>query len=416
MGKTNEDANPTQGAGLAAAQALFADYKKKDEDKPKKLSKEEILARYFVPRKSKEIFRILPPLDGRDHIEKAYFHVVPMTVAGGETRYKKVYCPKSNNPKVPKKDANGEVVTGSDGKPFMVADKCPICEKSEAMLAKQDQSVRKIKNPTEEQQKIIDNNKEIWRAATKYEAKLFYIVRGIDRNKTGDGVKYWRFKHNFKSQGDYDKLIPALEIFVEQNQVDFADPYKGTDLIISVVDNQMNNGRTYRAVSNITARGSSKLSEDELVMQEWLNDKSTWRDVFKEASAPHMTSYEVLDRIAKGTNPYWDDSDPENKKWVYPDPRDAEKQEKANNRDQSLGSTVGERKVKHASDLVNKSYDGSTTIENVTKEDVGEFEDDAEELTGTSDETHSQPEQEQEEPEYADADDGDDDEIDDLPF
>jgi hypothetical protein len=260
-----------------------------------------------------------------------------------------------------------------------------------------------------------------------FDAKKFYIVKGIDKNSTGDGVKFWRFKHNFKKQGIYDKLMPALQNFVEQNQVDFADPFKGTDLIISVVDNQIpGSNRTFKDVSNIMARGSSPLVEDELIRNQWLSDDKTWRDVFKPASAPELTDSEFLDRVARGTDPYWDDSDSNNKKWVFPDPRDYEKQEKMNNRDNSLGSTQPtERKVEKASDVVGKSYDG-VDINNVSKEDVGEYNDDAVDLSGgvektaasqapvenTPDEPPKETQQEQQVP----AGDDSEEDYDDLPF
>jgi hypothetical protein len=278
-----------------------------------------------------------------------------------------------------------------------------------------------------QQLEIKKENDRIYKDAMGFDAKKFYIVKGIDKNSTGDGVKFWRFKHNFKKQGIYDKLMPALQNFVEQNQVDFADPFKGTDLIISVVDNQIpGSNRTFKDVSNIMARGSSPLVEDELIRNQWLSDDKTWRDVFKPASAPELTDSEFLDRVARGTDPYWDDSDSNNKKWVFPDPRDYEKQEKMNNRNNSLGSTQPtERKVEKASDVVGKSYDG-VDINNVSKEDVGEYNDDAVDLSGgvektaasqapvenTPDEPPKETQQEQQVP----AGDDSEEDYDDLPF
>lgn len=419
MENVNGNASPSQGGGLAAAKALFADYKKQgDNGGNKKMSKEELFAKYFTPRKEKEVFRILPPKGAQKHIQTAFFHVVNEKTAGGKRRYRKIYCPKHNDPQVAKKDANGEVVTGSNGQPFMVSAPCPLCSKSDNMLSTQDNSIKGIKkeNLTPDQRKVWDRNRDIFIEAKKLEAKKFYIVKGIDKGNTGDGVKFWRFKHNHQKQGDHDKLIPALQMFVEQYNVDFADPLKGTDLIISVVDNQMPNGKPFKKVSNIMPKGSSPLAEDELIRSQWIEDETTWRDVFKPATAPEMTPHEYLERLTTDTNPYWDDSDPDNKHWVYPDPKDADKQAKANNKDRSLGSNSGNKNVEQASDLVTKSYD-STTIENVTKDDVGEYKDDAEDLSSTPTSKNETVSSNVEESyETADVDSDDDGDFDDLPF
>jgi hypothetical protein len=372
-----------QNQGLQAALNLFADYKKADDkSETKKMSKEELLSKYFTPRKEKEVFRILPPLQGRTHIETAFFHPVRTNASGGQKKWRKIYCPAHNDPKEPKLDAKGDVVLDSNGKPFMVTKRCPLCEKSLTMLAKQDQSIRKIKQEdlTDNQKKIKENNNKIYKDAMEFDAKKFYIVRGIDKGNTGDGVKFWRFKHNFKKQGVKDKLIPALENFVEQYKVDFADLKVGTDLIISVVDNQIpGQSKTYRDVSNIMARGQSKLYEDEFIVDKWVNDPIIWRDILKPATAPEITPEGFLDRLSRGVDPYWDDSDQSNKRWVFPDPNDAEIQSKVNNRETTF-LPAREANVDQASDLVDKSFTSNVSIENVTSNDVGTYNDDAVDL------------------------------------
>ena len=371
---------------LEKVHELFSDYKqagKKPENNNNSggLKGEDLLAKFFTPRKDKEFFRILPPLDGRKHIETAFFHVVPFTNKNGEVnRFKKIYCPAHNDPHVPKLDANGDIVLDASGNKVLVPQRCPLCEKKNAILAKQDQSIRKVKKEdlTPEQKVIFDKNSKIFADAMVWDAKRFYIVRGIDKGSTGDGVKFWRFKHNFKKQGVQDKLIPVLQDFVDQFGVDFTDVNLGTDLSISVVDNQMPNNpsKSYRDVSSITHRGQSKLHDDPLIVQQWVNDKTTWRDVFKIPNAPELTPTQMLERIARGANPYWDETDKDNKRWVFPDPADAELQKRANTREDNLGSNVSNNSnIEMASDIVNSSY--TPTIQNITKEDVGTYNDDA---------------------------------------
>jgi len=382
MENTTNGQTTQSGVDLAKYKQMFANHQANPK-KNKRPSREEILAKYFVPRNDKEYFRILPPKQGKDFIETAFFHVIPVNAAGGKKKYRKIYCPAHNDPKVPKKDANGNVITDQEGKPVMVTKPCPLCEKSKETLKlqKSDPTAKGLKkeemNP--QQKAIKEENDKIWKASKDLEAKKFYIVRGIDKGAEKDGVKYWRFKHNFKQQGVLDKLGPAVTNWMEINGIDFTDAERGTDLILTVVDQEMQGrNRTYRDVSSIFPKGSSPLHADPIVVKEWLSDESTWRDVFKPASAPNISAHEYLEMVATGQAPYWDDSDQNNKKWVFPGRPDLE--EKANTRDQNLDADTGSKPIEMASDVVNSSYD-NVNIQNVTKEDVGTYQDNAVDLT-----------------------------------
>src|SRR5690554_6366265 len=93
-----------QAQDLSNLKKMFAEFQKQQKQNKRKTS-EEILAKYFVPRKTKETFRILPPKQGRKHIEEAFFHVVTTLTSGGKKKHGTiVYCPAHNDPKVPKVD------------------------------------------------------------------------------------------------------------------------------------------------------------------------------------------------------------------------------------------------------------------------------------------------------------------------
>lgn len=380
----NEQANSELGSDFASIKKLFSDYEKaKTEtgDKPARLTKEQILARHFVPRNSVEYFRILPPLPGRDLIESAYFHYFQVNDAksyNGKS-WKKIYCPAHNSPRQPKKDAQGNVILTQEGKPVLVAATCPLCETKKAILARQTpiknsegKLLFKKEEMNEEQLKIKAKNDELFKEAMKYDAKKYHIVRGIDKGKPKDGVKFWRFKDNHKKQGILDKLVPALQLFVQEYKTNPTDVDNGADLYINVVEAEIpSNKKKYKDVSSITARKPSKLYEDHILVQQWLEDKTTWRDVYKPATMTRVLSpEEYLERVAKGTDPYWDENA---KKWVFPDPADAALQAKANEKTQSLEATPKENNAV-ASDLLNNAFD-SVSITNVTKEDVGTFQD-----------------------------------------
>ena len=368
-----ENQNST-GQDLSQLKSMFSDYQKKQSQSTSKKSGKDLLAKYFVPRNPKEVFRILPPKSGRKHIGEAFFHVVTTTASGGKKKHGTViYCPAHNDAKVPKLDSDGKPLTDVNGSPLMVHAPCPLCVKHKSLIAKQDPSLKGIKkeNMNDMQLVVKAKNDEIYKEAIKWEAKKFYIVRGIDKGSEKDGVKFWRFKHNYKNQGTLDKLLPILEMYMTDQQADFSDSMTGTDLNIIMTDSEFN-GHVYKAISAITAKGKSQLHADSQVMNAWLNDDITWRDVFLPKKAPNTTPYEYLEMVVNGTNPYWDDTDQTNKHWVFPGRPDLE--EKANTRTMNLDSR--EENFEQASDLELLTKP-QVTINNVTEQNVGTYTDDA---------------------------------------
>ena len=371
--------NETQtGQNLSQLKSMFSDYQRKQSQSTNKKTREDLLAKYFVPRKAKEMFRILPPKAGRKHIEEAYFHVVTTNAAGGKKKHGTViYCPAHNDPKVPKLGADGKPLLDANGAPMLVPAPCPLCAKNKSWLAKQDPSLKGIKkeNMNDVQLKVKAKNDEIYKEAIKWEAKKFYIVRGVDKGMEKDGVKFWRFKHNYKNQGTLDKLLPILEDYMSTQQADFSDALTGTDLNIIMTDSEFN-GHVYKAISAITARGKAPLSNDSLVSRQWLDDDITWREVFMPKKAPNTTPYEFLEMVAEGNSPYWEDTDANNKHWVFPNRPDLE--ELANTRKANLDAD-DEEDFEQASDLVDEEYP-RVTISNITESKVGTFTDDATDL------------------------------------
>ena len=376
MSNVNDGTNP-QGGNLSELKKMFSDYQKKQAQGSTKKSREDILAKYFVPRKTKELFRILPPKAGKKHIEEAFFHVVTTNGPGGKKKHGTViYCPAHNDPKVPKIGADGKPVLDQNGNAILVPAPCPLCAKHKKEIAKQDPSLKGIKkeNMNDAQKAIKAKNDEIYKEAIKWEAKKFYIVRGVDKGAEKDGVKFWRFKHNYKNQGTLDKLLPILEEFMSSQQADFSDAQNGCDLSITMADSEFN-GHTYKAISAISARGKSPLSSDPIVARQWLEDDITWRDVFKPKQAPNVSPYEYLEMVAKGASPYWDDTDANNKHWVFPGRPDLE--EAANTRNRNLDSD--DEEFEYASDVDEEEYP-RVTISNIRESNVGTYNDDASDI------------------------------------
>lgn len=386
--------------GSEDLQGMYAAYKKSKEVK-KRLSKEEMLAKYFSPRRDREIFRALPtinkdasiPLIDR-YFEKAYFHEVK---AG--KKFRKVYCPAHNDPKIQAVDKDNKPVFDQNNNPVMVSSPCPLCKKAKAVLATQDRTIlTKTKGKkkeeletllTADEKRIVAKNKEIYEQGSKLEAKKFYILRGIDRGAEKDGVKFWRFKHNFKNQGTYDKLMAITEDYSLQTG-NFTDIVKGTDFSIVVIDAQLpGKSYTYRDISAIIPRGPSKLHTDPMIEKQWLEDKTVWRDVFKPAVAPKITSLKFLELAAEdafdtngriiGCNaPYFEDSDPNNKKWVFPNHPELEAE--ANRKDDNLeaedeqyGYEDENEYASAATTVVTNNNSEKKDITTITDNDVNKF-------------------------------------------
>ena len=348
-----------------------------------KLSSEELKKKYFKLQNSKETFRVLPKRKNQKSVfETAFFHEVTMLTSGGKKQHGvKIYCPAHNSPKIQKLDAHGNPVFDEQGKPVMIPQPCPLCAKAAAIESKIDPNLKYKKKDelTPDQQKAREDiNKE----ASKWKAKEFAIVKGIDRGMEKDGPKFWRFKiDNYRKQGPLDKLMPIITAYTETTQHGYYNAENGTDFLIMTVDSEFN-GLTYKSISAVIAKGSSPLHSDPVVAAQWINDPLTWRDVFKPKSAPNVTEFDVLTMIANGSNPYWDTTDEKNKHWIFPGRPDLE--ELANTRNQDLDGGTVEREIKMASDIdyIATHTQPRPTITNMTSEDVGTFTDDAEEFDG----------------------------------
>lgn len=149
---------------------------------------------------------------------------------------------------------------------------CPFCEAREALLA-----------TGKETDKVL---------AKDYKAKKMYIVKLIDRENEADGVKFWRFNHDWRKEGIYDKIIGVLNAIKK----DITDPKIGRDLLLTINRNQNN----IPVVSAVASLDPSPLSEDEATATAWLSDTRTWEDVYS------VKSYEYLAIIVTGGSPVWD--------------------------------------------------------------------------------------------------------------
>jgi hypothetical protein len=137
-----------------------------------------------------------------------------------------------------------------------------------------------------------ESDKEL---AKQYKPRKFYIVKVIDRDNPEDGVKFWRFKHNYKQEGILDKIIPIWKA-----KGDITDPSNGRDLILELTKAKTPKGAFYTVIQTVMYDDPSPISSDSQTSDSWVNDELTWQDVYSKKPV------EYLEAIAKGETPRWD--------------------------------------------------------------------------------------------------------------
>lgn len=247
-------------------EAMMKQYEKSHNGGASSTAKKYDLKNYFstylpkgVNQETKQI-RILPPDEGS---------TTPFTVLWGhkaqvEGEWKTFPCLKHE-----------------DGEP------CPFCEARQALL-----STGK------------DSDKEL---AKKYSPRMMYVVKIIDRNNESEGVKFWRFNHDYRKTGTMDKIMGAISAVKH----DITDVNEGRDLLINIARDQNNRP----VVQSITYPiESTLLSSDENTKNEWVSDTRTWRDVYS------TRKYEYLAIVVGGETPVWDK---EKEKYVSKESRES---------------------------------------------------------------------------------------------
>ena len=244
--------------------AVLAQYEKaKSNTGGSKISQEDRMKKYFaaiLPQgksTGQKRLRILPTSDGSSPFKEVWFHEVQ--VAG---KWNKIYDPgKNDNERSPLNEIHDELMmTGKS---------------SDKELAKQ------------------------------YKARKFYIVKVIDKDAPEDGVKFWRFKHNYKNEGILDKIIP-----IWRAKGDITDPEKGRDLILELTKAKTPKGIEYTVIQTVMYDDPAPLHEDKETMDSWVKDELSWKDVYSKKPV------EYLEAIARGETPRWSS---ELGKYVYGD-------------------------------------------------------------------------------------------------
>ena len=238
---------------LDAVLSQYENSKSGDYSSGSKMSQEDRMKKYFAAilkdneKQAQKRVRILPTPDGSSPFKEVWFHEIFI-----DGKWQKFYDPgKNDNERSPLSEVYEELM--STGK---------------------------------------DSDKEL---AKQYKPRKFYIVKVIDRDNEQDGPKFWRFKHNYKQEGIFDKIIPIYKA-----KGDVADPEKGRDLILELTKAKTPKGAFYTVIQTVMYDDPSAVHEDEETMTSWVDDELTWEDVYSKKPT------EYLEAVARGETPRWD--------------------------------------------------------------------------------------------------------------
>lgn len=241
---------------MSSLDAVLAQYEKSQQSSggaQSKMSQDERMKKYFAlilgdkEKSGQRKIRILPTTDGTSPFKEAWYHEIQV---GG--KWTKFYDPGKND-----------------------NERSPLNEVYEELMATGKESDKTL--------------------AAQYRSRKFYIVKVIDRDHEEDGVKFWRFKHNYKNDGILDKIIP-----IWRNKGDITDAKIGRDLIIELNKSKAPNGKEYTAVSTIMYDDPAPVHQEEVQGNAWINDELSWLDVYSKKPV------EYLEAIARGETPRWD--------------------------------------------------------------------------------------------------------------
>ena len=235
--------------------AVLAQYEKAKQGSTSSTSKftqEERMKKYFAAilqdkeTQGQRRLRILPTKDGSSPFNEVWYHEIQV-----DGKFQKFYDPGKND-----------------------NERSPLTEVYEELRSTGNENDKKL--------------------SSTYLSRKFYIVKVIDRDNEEDGVKFWRFKSNYKNEGIYDKIIP-----IYRNKGDIADPEKGRDLILELTKAKTPKGAVYTVIQTVMYDDAAPIHEDTKLAESWVNDELTWEDVYSKKPV------EYLEAIARGESPKW---------------------------------------------------------------------------------------------------------------
>jgi hypothetical protein len=238
---------------LDAVLSQYENSKSGDYTSGSKMSQEDRMKKYFAAilkdneKQAQKKIRILPTPDGSSPFKEVWFHEINV-----DGKWQKFYDPGKND-----------------------NERSPLSEVYDVLMSTGKESDKEL--------------------AKQYKPRKFYIVKVIDRDHEEDGVKFWRFKHNYKQEGILDKIIPIWKA-----KGDVTDSDTGRDLILELTKAKTPKGATYTVIQTVMYDDPAPTHEDAEQSSTWVNNELTWEDVYSKKPV------EYLESIARGETPRWD--------------------------------------------------------------------------------------------------------------
>lgn len=170
---------------------------------------------------------------------------------------------------------NDEHLSNHDGRG------CPICNKSKDYFNQANEIPKDDVHGAEKR-------KALCKEGFKWQPKIAYIVRVIERGKEDEGVKFWRFNHWDNGKGCKDQLENLYNLrrsemheAGEDDNFNIFDLHNGKDIILTLTKSQKENTKDEKTEITIADAGvCTPLSKDEKQIEEWVNDPKDWQDMY----------------------------------------------------------------------------------------------------------------------------------------
>ena len=177
---------------------------------------------------------------------------------------------------------------------------CPICNKSKDFF-NQANEVQQDDEHASEKKKVL------CKEGFKYQPKIAYIVRVIERGKENEGVKFWRFNHWDNGKGCKDQLENLYRLRKKEmkdagmnDNFNIFDLHNGKDIVLTLTKSDKENSKQDKTEITITDAGfCTPLSKNESQIEEWVNDSKDWKDMYA------CKDYKYLEIVADGGIPVY---------------------------------------------------------------------------------------------------------------
>jgi hypothetical protein len=170
---------------------------------------------------------------------------------------------------------------------------CPFCEMESHIRADAENVLDK------------DEKKAFWKRAFSFGVSWKWVMRGIERGKEDEGVKWWRFSDS-KETNHFNTIMNLYSLRKRESEQAGRGSYnifsieRGKDLNIFVKKVVKSDGKEIDEISSITDSSiETPIAKDPETMKKWLSDEVNWYDVY----VPHKYEANVIS--ANGGTPKW---------------------------------------------------------------------------------------------------------------